>query len=267
MQLTYNKGNGYIQGTDFKAYSYFLSSTYNINKNHRVSATIIGAPQVHNRRTIHNFYDSVSLATFRCPENDSLDRLSKGIKFNPGWGMLKGEVFSWRKNFYHKPKAFINHYWNFSEYTKLKTAAYFSLGNGGGTSARGRGLQNDNIEGFSGYDSFQGFGVGIHDSSGQVMFDSIIAYNQGEYVAAFGGYNEQADTVRDYPGGNSLLGDGWIRTASMNRHIWYGIISTFEHNFNENLSFVAGVDARYYVGQHYELENLLEIILIYLQKM
>ena len=64
MQLTYNKGNGYIQGTDFKAYSYFLSSTYNINKNHRVSATIIGAPQVHNRRTIHNFYDSVSLATF-----------------------------------------------------------------------------------------------------------------------------------------------------------------------------------------------------------
>ena len=33
MQLTYNKGNGYIQGTDFKAYSYFLSSTYNINKN------------------------------------------------------------------------------------------------------------------------------------------------------------------------------------------------------------------------------------------
>ena len=258
MQLTYNKGNGYIQGTDFKAYSYFLSSTYNINKKHRVSATIIGAPQVHNRRSIHNFYDSVSLATFRCPENDSLYRLSKGIKFNPGWGMLNGEVFSWRKNFYHKPKAFINHYWNFSEYTKLKTSAYFSLGNGGGTSARGRGLQNDNIEGFSGYDSFQGFGVGIHDSSGQVMFDSIIAYNQGEYVAAFGGYNEQADTVRDYPGGNSLLGDGWIRTASMNRHIWYGIISTFEHNFNENLSFVAGIDARYYVGQHYrKVENLL----------
>ena len=258
MQLTYNKGNGYIQGTDFKAYSYFLSSTYNINKKHRVSATIIGAPQVHNRRSIHNFYDSVSLATYRCPVNDSLDDFSKGIKFNPGWGMLNGEVFSWKKNFYHKPKAFINHYWNFSEYTKLKTAAYFSLGNGGGTAARGRGLQNDNIEGFSGYDSFQGFGVGIHDTSGQVMFDSIIAYNNGEYVAAFGGYNDQADTVRDYPGGNSLLGDGWIRSASMNRHIWYGIISTFEHNFNENLSFVAGVDARNYVGQHYrKVENLL----------
>ena len=49
-----------------------------------------------------------------------------------------------------------------------------------------------------------------------------------------------------------------LGTASMNRHIWYGIISTFEHNFNENLNFVAGIDARYYVGQHYrKVENLL----------
>ena len=257
-QLTYTQGNGYIQGTDFKAYSYFLSANYNINQKQRISATIVGAPQVHNRRSISNFYDSVNLSTFRCPVNDSIDQLSKGIKFNPGWGMLDGKPFSWRKNFYHKPKAFVNHYWNFSKYTNLKTAAYISVGNGGGTAARGRGLQNQNVEGFSGYDSFQGFGMGIHDSSGQVMFDSIIAYNNGEYVAAFGGYNEQADTVRDYPGGNSLQGDGWIRTASMNRHIWYGIISTFEHNFSEQLSLVLGVDARYYIGQHYrKVENLL----------
>ena len=72
------------------------------------------------------------------------------------------------------------------------------------------------------------------------MFDSIIAYNNGEYVAAFGGYNEQADTVK-LSGGNSLQGDGWIRTASMNRHIWYGVISTFEHNFSEQLSLVLGL--------------------------
>ena len=78
MQLTYNKGNGYIQGTDFNAYSYFLSSTYNINKKHRVSATIIGAPQVHNRRSVSVFYDDIFLSTFRCPANDSIDKISKG---------------------------------------------------------------------------------------------------------------------------------------------------------------------------------------------
>ena len=257
-QFTHTRGDGYIDGTKFRAFSYFLSVNYNINKKQRISATVLGAPQWHNRRSVHNFYDSVSLSTFRCPVNDSLDSLSKGIKFNPGWGLLNGEEFSWKKNFYHKPKAFINHYWNFSKFTKLKTAAYISLGNGGGTAARGRGLQNDNVNGWNGYDSFQGFGVGIHDSSGQVMFDSIVAYNNGSYSSALGGINQEPDTVLDFPGGNSTLGDGWIRSASMNRHIWYGLITTFQHHFNENLNWVSGVDLRYYVGQHYrKVESLL----------
>ena len=257
MQLTHTKGNGYIDGTDFKAYSYFISANYNISQKQRISATVTGAPQMHNRRSIHNNYDNVFLSTFRCPVNDSIDNLSRGIKFNPGWGYLDGKVFSWRKNFYHKPKAFINHYLNFSSYTKLKTAFYISTGNGGGTSARGRGLQNDNVDNWSGYDSFHGFGIGVHDSSGQVMFDSIIAYNNGDYVAAFGGYNNEPDTVRDDLQGGQT-GDGWIRTASVNKHIWYGAISTLEHNINENLSFVGGIDIRYYVGEHYrKVENLL----------
>ena len=257
MQLTHTKGNGYIDGTDFKAYSYFISANYNISQKQRISATVTGAPQMHNRRSIHNNYDNVFLSTFRCPVNDSIDNLSSGIKFNPGWGYLDGKVFSWRKNFYHKPKAFINHYLNFSSYTKLKTAFYISTGNGGGTSARGRGLQNDNVDNWSGYDSFHGFGIGVHDSSGQVMFDSIIAYNNGDYVAAFGGYNNEPDTVRDDLQGGQT-GDGWIRTASVNKHIWYGAISTLEHNINENLSFVGGIDIRYYVGEHYrKVENLL----------
>ena len=257
MQLTHTRGNGYIDGTDFQAYSYFISANYNISQKQRISATITGAPQMHNRRSISNRFDNVFLSTFRCPVNDSIDNLSRGIKFNPGWGYLNGKVFSWRKNFYHKPKAFINHYLNFSSYTKLKTAFYVSTGNGGGTSARGRGLQNDNVDNWSGYDSFHGFGIGVHDSTGQVMFDSIIAYNNGDYVAAFGGYNNELDTVRDDLQGGQT-GDGWIRTASVNKHIWYGAISTLEHNINENLSFVGGIDIRYYVGEHFrKVENLL----------
>ena len=60
-------------------------------------------------------------------------------------------------------------------------------------------------------------------------------------------------------------GDGWIRTASVNKHIWYGVISTLEHNINENLSFVGGVDLRYYVGEHFrKLKIFWVIALIYL---
>ena len=47
MQLTHTRGNGYINGTDFKAYSYFISANYNISQKQRISATITGAPQMH----------------------------------------------------------------------------------------------------------------------------------------------------------------------------------------------------------------------------
>ena len=104
MQLTYTRGNGYIDGTDFQAYSYFISANYNISQKQRISATITGAPQMHNRRSIHNNYDNVFLSTFRCPVNDSIDNLSRGIKFNPGWGYLNGKVFSWRKTFIINPR-------------------------------------------------------------------------------------------------------------------------------------------------------------------
>ena len=40
MQLTYTRGNGYIDGTDFQAYSYFISANYNISQKQRISATI-----------------------------------------------------------------------------------------------------------------------------------------------------------------------------------------------------------------------------------
>ena len=35
MQLTHTRGNGYIDGTDFKAYSYFISANYNISQKQR----------------------------------------------------------------------------------------------------------------------------------------------------------------------------------------------------------------------------------------
>ena len=41
------------------------------------------------------------------------------------------------------------------------------------------------------------------------MFDSIIAYNNGDYVASLGGYANEQDTVRDdLPGGQTGEGPG-----------------------------------------------------------
>ena len=236
MQFTHTRGDGYVDGTKFRAYSYFLSTNYKINDKQSISGTVLGAPQWHHQRVGYGRFDNLYLSDFQ-----------DNIRFNYTWGQLDGEEFNWRRNFYHKPKAFLNHYLDISEKTSLKTSAYISLGIGGGTGPRGR-VQND-----SGrvYDSFGGYGVGIHDENGQVRFDDIVAYNKGELSS----FNDAPNTD---PFTTTSSGDGFIRRASMNSHTWYGILSTLDHKANENLSLTAGIDARYYKGEHYRrLENLL----------
>ncbi len=231
------RGDGYVDGTAFEAYNYFASLSYTPNANHTLVLTALGAPQIHNQRLGASPFDNVTLNTFR----------ERGIKFNNYFGSLDGKEYSWRQNFYHKPKVFVNHYWTINEKTDVKTSAYVSFGRGGGTGPRGR-LRNPTT-----FDSFSGFGQGLHDQNGQVRFDDIVAYNQGDSITGGGFGNVDID-----PGTTNSSGDGFIRRASMNYHNWYGILSTITHEVSDELTLTAGIDGRYYKGEHFRrVENLL----------
>lgn len=248
-QFTHTRGDGYVDGTAFRAYSYFLSLSQTIGDNQSLSFTVLGAPQWHHQRTSMGRFDNLDVGVFQ--EEDDVDPEYtgevRGRRFNWNYGELDGEEFTWRRNFYHKPKAFLNHYWTLGANTDLKTSVYVSLGRGGGTGPRGR-IANDSTTIF---DSFGGFGQGIHNADGQVRFDDIAAYNQGTEIGAFEAPNTS-------PGTTTSSGDGFIRRASMNSHNWLGALSTLTHRLNPNLTLTSGIDLRYYKGIHYRrLENLL----------
>ncbi len=244
-QGTYTRGDGYIDGTAFRASSYFLSLSKRINDKHSFSLTGLGAPQWHHQRTVSRF-DNITIGTYR----------EKGAKFNQVWGEKDGEEFSWRKNFYHKPKVFLNHYWNISNSTNLKTSAYVSAGRGGGTGPRGR-INDSNGDRI--FDSYSGDGEGIHDENGQVRWDDIVAFNQGQSFEEWG--TKDTNSGDDPFAGQyttTSSGNGFIRRASMNEHNWYGVLSTLTQELSPSLNLIAGVDLRYYRGLHYRrVDNLL----------
>ncbi len=250
-QFTHTRGDGYVDRTMFRAYSYFLSLSKTFNEQHTLALTAVGAPQWHHQRTVSNF-DNVFLSTYQ----------EKGIRFNHVAGTLNGEEFTWRRNFFHKPKAFLNHYWTINEKTNLKTSAYVSFGRGGGTGPRGRLRTPGSI-----FDSYGGDGVGIHNAQGEVRFDDIVTYNQGGNVSDWGDAKMQENGQylvtadgRFYfdDGSRNSNGSGFVRRASMNYHNWYGVLSTLTTELSDNLTLVAGVDGRYYKGEHFRrLENLL----------
>jgi len=118
------EGNGYIDGTEFKGYNYFLNISKQINDKHKLSFTTFGAPQRHGQR------QNMSLISrYRNAES--------GNKFNPDWGIKNGQVTHIEDNFYHKSQTSLNWYWTISDKSTLSTALYASFGSGGGGGTAG----------------------------------------------------------------------------------------------------------------------------------
>lgn len=112
-------GEGYVDGTQFSGFSYFVNLAKEINEDHELSFTAFGAQQEHGQR--QNAYP---IDIYRLSES--------GTRFNADWGYRNGEILHVEDNFYHKPQMSLNHYWDISDDTKLNTSIYASFGSGGG---------------------------------------------------------------------------------------------------------------------------------------
>ena len=117
--MSKTEGEGYVDGTQFKGYNYFLNISKQINEFHKIALTTFGAPQTHGQRQNRS-----SIERYRNAES--------GIRFNPDWGLRDGNVVHVEDNFYHKNQTSLNHYWTINDNTNLSTALYGSWGNGGG---------------------------------------------------------------------------------------------------------------------------------------
>lgn len=242
VQGTHTRGDGYIDGTMFRAYSYFVSIAKEINPNHSVHLTAIGAPQWHHQNGFAN-----TITTYD----------TRGLKYNSNWGLLDGEEFSMNKNFYHKPKMFLNHYWTVSEKTEIVTSAYLSIGRGGGTGDLGR-IGSANIFALP------------KTADGLYRFDDMKDWNSGGTVSDFNGGNPNTVWANgggfdgQYVGVNANPGSGIIRRSSMNEHNWYGLLSNLTHEINDNITYIGGIDLRGYRGLHYRrVEDLLGLDAFY----
>ena len=117
-------GDGYVDGTEFNAVSYFISLAKKFNDKHELSFSAFGAKQRHGQRQNRQL-----IATYRESE--------RGRKYNGDWGYKNGQVTHIEDNFYHKPQISLNHYWNISDNSFLSTALYASFGTGGGGGTAG----------------------------------------------------------------------------------------------------------------------------------
>jgi hypothetical protein len=202
-------GPGYVDATYIDAWSYYMALSQKLGDKHRLQLTIIGAPQKHGQRDNSKY----SAQTFAQMDQN-------GIKYNPNWGWLGGEMYNERNNFYHKPQMALNWYWTINQDMFLATSAYVSVGSGGGSGILGRRPVK--------------YGAPT-DPLGQRDWNSVVQMNDTSSTGAY-----------------------LIMRNSMNNHFWYGLISTFKYDLSSTFNLIAGLDARHYKGEHYrEVRDLL----------
>lgn len=217
-----NWGNGFVQGTEFEGYNWFLNVAKRINDNHQLQFMATGAPQHHNQR---DRSAGLTIADWQMTKD------VYGVedyKYNPTFGYRKnGEAYNSAHNYYHKPQMSLNHMWEIDRKSSLSTSVYMSIGRGGGYSGQG----NSEFSPYS-YRSWDGADKGVLQQTFRNP-DGTFDY------AAIEEYNASTD-----------YGSAMVMSTSKNEHMWYGLISTYTTKIGQDFDFYGGVDFRYYKGTH-----------------
>lgn len=252
--LTYWKGDGYINSTQGEGWTYFASVGYSPeDSNHSFNLTMLGAGQWHHQRDA--WVSIRDYQNFGTDHKDGIDR-----RWNTNGGILNGEEYNMRRNFYNKPLATFNWDWDISDNVQLNTSVYASAGRGGGTGPRGSNFRNKAIDMYP-YNidlttHYLENGRGTRFPDGTINFDAVVATNRANakpYSGAISGYSGKLI------GSNGFRNDGvsreiMIRRASMNSHDWVGAISSLDIRADK-FRYSFGVDLRSYTGYHYRVLN------------
>lgn len=212
-------GDGYIQGTEFEGYNYFLSIAKRFNDNHQLTLTAFGAPQSHYQRSSQ---DGLTIKEWQRVKNYMGS--DSPYKYNATYGFGKnGERKTGGYNEYHKPQISLNHLWQIDSKSSLSTALYVSIGSGNGYSG-----QTDNDHRNMWYGASNGkVNTTFRNADGTFAYDQIQDMNE-----------------------KSTTGSKMVMSKNLNDHIWYGLLSTYTTKLGEYFDFYGGIDFRYYKGLH-----------------
>lgn len=214
-------GDGYIQGTNFNSYNYFVNVSKKIGDNQQLSLTAFGAPQTHYQR---NRADGLTIEGWQ-----NVRGYMNGespYRYNPTFGYgLHGERKSSSYNFYHKPQISLSHIWQIDYKSSWTNTVYVSFGTGGGYSGQGHGKYSNR--------SWYGTTDGVLNTTFRCPDGTF------DYAAI------QEMNIA------STIGSNMVMSSSNNNHEWYGLVSTYKNEFiPKKLIFTGGLDVRYYIGKH-----------------
>lgn len=104
---------GYVEGTYFDSWSYFLAAEKKINEKNSINLTLFGAPLEQGRQSgaVQEAFD-----------------LAGSNYYNPNWGYQEGKKRNARVSYSNKPLAMLTHYLKIDASSSLQSSLFYSKG-------------------------------------------------------------------------------------------------------------------------------------------
>ncbi len=232
---------GYVEGTFYDAWAYFLSVEKKINDKHSIGFVGFGAPSKRGGRsaTTQEVYDLTS------------------TRYNPNWGWQNGKKRNAKVGDSHTPFGILTHYWNINKSSKLETSFAYSKGKYNKTSLNWYNANDPRPDYYRYLPSYYATKYGYQAG------DSILRRNEflnGERQIDWNlmyqtNYNS-IDTIEnaDNISGNTLIGkrSQYIIEDRRNENNQFWFSTNFNKQVNENLKVVFGAQHRRYKSRHYK---------------
>jgi len=104
---------GYVDGTNYDAWAYFIGIEKKFNSQHSVAFTTYNAPTKRGMQGV---------------STEEAKNLAGSSYYNPNWGYQNGEKRNSRVRFQQEPTFILNHYWNMLPNLAFTTTAGYSFG-------------------------------------------------------------------------------------------------------------------------------------------
>jgi hypothetical protein len=224
--------SGYVRGTPYEAFSYFLSVEKQFGKAHSLNLTVMGAP----------LQRGMSSAVTQ----EAYD-LYGSYSYNPRWGYQNGKERTARIRKTHLPLAMLNYAWSISERAKLEAGVSLLMGRNGTSDLdwfEGNDPRPDYYRKFPSYQTDPAMKEwyaqqwSAHDpATTQISWDALVA---GNYNANFGnafGDRQAMAIVKEYRNDQ--------RTARG--------FASYANHLNRYVSIYGGLEAQAYKGMFFQV--------------
>lgn len=237
---------GYVEGTFYDAWSYFVSVEKKLNNKHSLGLTAFAAPSQAGRAGVST--------------QETYDLAGSNF-YNPNWGYQDGEKRNARVGTYNQPRILLSHYWEPDKSTKLTTSVAYFFGRYGTTSLEWYDAADPRPDYYRNLPSY------YKDNPSQFEYltnqwQNNESFRQIDWDFFYFANSKNLFTINDAYGieGNSVTGNfsKYIIEDRRNDHNQFQFNTNYWKEINPHIDINSGINVSLYKGRTYKVvEDML----------